>query len=138
MTRDTLLGMTRDRFLAMTRDTLLALTRYRLTTVTRVVIQDLYEVDLRVQDCAFEVIGEEEVAAAADVQHRAGQFLELNVHKVCHRIIFHETARLHLHSEGVHLRQILIVFGLYHSTSSEPCQDSTNGKYPAHIRREGP
>ena len=56
--------MTRDRFLAMTRYTLLAMTWG--------IIQDLYEVDLRVQHCAFEVIGEEEVAAAADVQHRAG------------------------------------------------------------------
>ena len=48
------------------------------------IIQDLDEVDIRVQDCAFEVIGEEEVASAADVQHRAGKLLELYVHKVSH------------------------------------------------------
>ena len=66
------------------------------------------------QDSTLEIIGKQQIAAAADMKDRTGQLLELYVHKISHRIIFHETAGLHLHTEGVHLSQILIVFGLYH------------------------
>lgn len=77
-------------------------------------IQDFDEIDLRVQDSALEISREEEVATSSDMKDGTGKFGELYIHKVSHRIIFHETACLHLHSEGVHPCEVLIVFGLYH------------------------
>ena len=84
-------------------------------------IQDFDEVDLGMQDGTFEISREEEVAAASDVEHRTGKFRELYIHKVSHRIIFHETACLHLHSEGVHLREVFIILCPDHSYPSFHC-----------------
>ena len=77
-------------------------------------VQHLYEIDLRVQNGSLEVICEKQVAATADMKHGSGKFLKIYVHQVRYRIIFHETAGLHLHSEGVHLRKVLIIICLYH------------------------
>ena len=82
--------------------------------MTGVGFQDLDEIDLGMQDSALEVVCKQQIAAAADMKNRRSQFLEFYIHKIGHRIIFHETAGLHLHSEGIHLGQILIVFGLNH------------------------
>ena len=79
------------------------------------VVKHFNEIDLGMQDRTFEVICEEQVAAATDMQYRTRKFLKLDINQICHRIIFHETASLHLHSKGVHLCQILIVFRLDHN-----------------------
>ena len=82
---------------------------------TLALVQNLNEIDLRMQHRAFEVIGKEEIAATTDMQHRTRKLLEFDIHKVCYRIILDETAGLHLHTEGVHLCKILIIRGLYHN-----------------------
>ena len=66
------------------------------------------------QDGALEVVGKEQVAATSDMEDRTGKFCKLHIDKIRHRIIFHETACLHLHTEGVHLGEVLIMFCLYH------------------------
>ena len=65
---------------------------------------------------SLEIVCEQKVAAAADVKNRTGQFLKLDIDKIRHRIILDETSRLHLHAEGVHLSQILVIFRVYHRT----------------------
>ena len=81
-------------------------------------VQDFNEIYLRMQDRTLEIIGEKQIAAATYMQHRPRQFIELDIHKISHRIILNETARLHPHPEGVHLRQILIILRLYHNLST--------------------
>ena len=91
-------------------------------------IQNLYEINLGMQDSTFEVIGKEKIAAATDVEDRPCKLLKLDVHKISHRIILNETAGLHLHAEGVHLGQILIILGPYHmfTTSCRVSQITDN------------
>ena len=81
---------------------------------TLALVQDLDEIDLGVQDSALEVVCEKQIAAAAYMKDRLCQLTELDVHKIRHRIILHETTSLHLHPEGVHLGQILIIGCSYH------------------------
>ena len=99
-------------------------------TIPMALIQYFYEIYLRVQDRPFEIVREEQIAAAADMQNRTRQFLKFDIDKISHRIIFHETAGLHLHSEGVHLRKILIVFCLDHSVFRSPVKPGMTGDYP--------
>ena len=81
-------------------------------------VQNLNEVDLRVQDSTFEIISKKQIAAPADMKHRACKLIKLDIDKIRHRVILHETTCLHLHAEGVHLSQILIVLRPYHIFSS--------------------
>ena len=79
-------------------------------------IQDFNEINLRMQNRPLEIVRKKQIASATDVKHRTGQFRELYIHKICNGIIFNETPCLHLHSEGVHLCEILVVIGLDHSS----------------------
>ena len=81
-------------------------------------VQDFYKVYLRMKDSTLEIISEQEIASTTDMKNRPCKLLKLNVHKISHRIILYETARLHLHPEGIHLRQILIILRLYHTSFS--------------------
>lgn len=80
------------------------------------IVKYLYEIDFRVQDSALEVVREQKIAAAADMQDRTGKIRKLDIHEVRHRVILHEAPCIHLHPEGVHPGQILIICSLYHKT----------------------
>ena len=67
------------------------------------------------QDRAFEIIGKKQIAASSDMKNGTGQLIEFYIHKISHRIIFNETARLNLHSKGIQPCQVFMVFRLYHS-----------------------
>ena len=94
---------------------------------TLTLVQNFNKVDSGMQDSTFEIICKKKVAATSDMQYRTSQLLKLDIHKIRYRIIFHETARLHLHSEGVHLRQILIIFRPYHSVFRSPVKPGMTG-----------
>ena len=91
------------------------LTTLRVTVGTFLaILQDFNEINLRVKNSSLEVVSKKKIAAATDMENRTGQFLKIDINKVRHRVILHKAPCLHLHSEGVHLRQILIVFCFYH------------------------
>ena len=108
---------------------LLAMTYWRLIDLL-MVIQYFYEIDFGMKYRALEVVNKQQVAAASDMKHRTSQLFELDVHKIRYRIILDETARLHLHSEGVHLGEILVVFCLYHSLIRFPIKPEMTGPSP--------
>ena len=78
------------------------------------------------KDSTLEIICKQEIAATADMKNRTSQLLKLNIHKIRHRIIFNETARLHLHSEGVHLGKVLIIGRIYHFNIDLPVHPDNN------------
>ena len=77
-------------------------------------VQNFNEVDFGMKDCALEIICKEQIASATDMKHRTRKFLKLYFYQISHRIILDETASLHLHSEGIHLGQILVILRLNH------------------------
>ena len=66
------------------------------------------------QDRPLEIVSKQQITTTTDMKHRTSQFLKLYIHQISHRIILHETAGLHLHSEGVHLCQILVIGSFDH------------------------
>ena len=66
------------------------------------------------QDRTFKIVSKQQITTATDMKNRTSQLLKLDIHQVGHRIILNETASRHLHTEGVHLGQILIILSPYH------------------------
>ena len=87
---------------------------------TIALVEDFYEINLRMKNSSFEILSKKQITAPSDMQYRTRQFLKFYINKIRNRIIFNEAFRFHLHPEGVHLCKILVVLCLYHSLYRSP------------------